>query len=72
MGNKRALAFFVLLVGSVGDLGCNTPADIRLHCLRMAHRAVKEQPNQEAYKEMVQEYYLRCLEAEGVRDAPVK
>jgi len=68
----RVAACVVLLNQIAALTACHSPADIRLYCLRTAHRVVKEQPNQDAYKEMVQQYYLRCLEAKGVQDAPVK
>jgi hypothetical protein len=58
---------------TVALTNCRSPADVRLRCLRMAHKIVQQQEGQaDAYKEMVQEYYLRCLESQGVADEPVK
>ena len=72
----RVAICVALLTQTAALAGCNSAsrsaADIRLYCLRTAHKVFKEQPDQDAYKAMVQEYYLRCLEAKGVQDAPVK
>ena len=72
-GSKTIIiAVSVLLAQGAALTACNSPADIRAHCLRTAHHVVREQSNEEAYKEMVREYYLRCLEARGTPDAPPK
>ena len=56
----------------VFSASCNSPSDLRLHCLRMAHKVVKvNEQRPETHEVMVREYYLRCLEAEGVSDVEV-
>jgi hypothetical protein len=66
----RRYAWTVALVGLAGCV--HTDAEMRLYCLRQAHVTVKV-PEQESKnrESMVRDYYLRCLDAHGVPDAPI-
>ena len=66
------LSLAVLLLGILGPVACgHTHAQIREHCLRRAHRVIRvEDIGPPEYRSMVRELYLRCLESNGVPDAP--